>query len=506
MSTVRLLAVTAAFGFVSACATSEAPAPVYAEADKIDAFVSEAMAELAVVPGMAVAVYAPEGVYMHGFGVTDLETNTPVTPDTAFYIASSTKSLTAMTMAILDSEGRIDLDQTIAEFAPDAPFPDDIRADEVTIRHLLSHTSGLDNSPIGFRAAYTGQHTPELNWKLLAKTRVKEDAPLGTFDYTNEGYNILTILTDRQLGVNWQELVDETLLQPLGMEETTAYMSEANAPGRTLARPYFGGLEGGAVRVPLEKIDATMQSAGGHVMSASDALRWLEFLVEDGMLGGEQIVPAEVVRSTRAPLAEVDEDFDAYSRDSYGLGWYNSTYKGELLVHHFGGYTGYRAHISYMPEHDIGVAVFSNEVPVAYSLPEAVANYVYDMALGSEAAAADAEEAIAALKDRRARIIENVANDRARRAKREWQLTLPKSAYTGTYVNEDFGTVDVTLEEGELVLTMGNLVAVAEPFTREDSIRVEMVPFQGEVILFQMDDAGAPSGFNYDGDIFARVN
>ena len=208
---VRLFSVCAVFGFASACASPETPAPRYGTAEEVEAFVSEAMEELAVVPGLAVAVYTPDGIYMRGFGVTDLDTNAPVTPETAFYIASSTKSLTAMTMAILDSDGRIDLDQSIAEFAPDAPFPDEVRADEVTIRHLLSHTSGLRNSPIGFRAAYPGQHTPELNWQLLAETRIREEAPLGSFEYTNEGYNILTVLTDRRFGNKWQDLIAETV-------------------------------------------------------------------------------------------------------------------------------------------------------------------------------------------------------------------------------------------------------------------------------------------------------
>ncbi|WP_158548559.1 serine hydrolase [Parvularcula marina] len=491
---------------VSACATSAAPAPQppLAIAGEMDTYIEEGMDAVGIVPGLAVAIYTPDGVYLRSFGVTNIETGEPVTTDTAFYIASSTKSFTAMAMAILDDRGEIDLDQTLTEFAPDAPFPAEVRPDEVTLRSLLTHTSGIRNNPIVYRVAFTGQHTPEKTWELLGRSQANENAPLGTFQYTNVGYNILTILTDRKLGVNWQDLLAEELFEPTGMEETTAYMSVAKAPGRSLAEPHFGGMEGGPVITPLEKIDATMQSAGGMVLSASDALRWLEFMVEGGVVDGERIAPEAVVVSTRVPLAEANSEFDAYTRESYGLGWYNSTYKGQNLVHHFGGYAGFRAHISYIPEEKIGVAVLMNEIPVAAGFPEAVANHVYDLMLDPETADTDGKAAIAAAIERRDRIIASVTADRERRSTREWQLTQPRSAYTGSYSNEDYGTADITIEGDDLRVTIGNLSSVAEPFTREDSIRVEMVPFSGDVIQFVMGADGVPTSFNYDGDVYTR--
>ena len=94
--------------------------------------------------------------------------------------------------------------------------------------------------------------------------------------------------------------------------------------------------------------------------------------------------------------------------------------------------------------------------------------------------------------------------DRERRSTREWQLTQPRSAYTGSYSNEDYGTADITIEGDDLRVTIGNLSSVAEPFTRENSIRVEMVPFSGDVIQFVMGADGVPTSFNYDGDVYTR--
>jgi CubicO group peptidase (beta-lactamase class C family) len=477
---------------LSACA-SPAPKPAppsLAISGEINELVEVAMSELGVVPGFSVAVYTPEGVYARGFGVTDVETGDPVSEETAFYIASSTKSFVALTMNILHHRGEIDLDATLNEYAPDAEFPYSIAPDEVILRELLTHTSGVSNGPIGFRAAFTGQHTPELNWRLLSTSEPNEDAPHGTFDYTNEGYNVLTVMTDRKLGVDWQDLVAQEIIEPVGMTRTTAYMSKANSEGWSLARPHYTGAEGGPVRVALEKTDETMQSAGGMVMSANDALRWLELLVEDGAVGGEQIIPAEAVRETRAPLAEFGGAFGDYKRDHYGLGWYTGPYKDDMLVHHFGGFAGFRAHVSYMPDRKVGVAAFVNDSETGFTLPDIVANFIYDRLAGDPDARAAADVAVEELVTARDQAFKNAAADRERRAAREWKLSLPREKYVGVYENGLYGAIEVTLEGEDLVLSIGNLRSVTEPFTAPESIRHELIPYSGDVMMFVLNDSG----------------
>lgn len=121
-----------------------------------------------------------------------------------------------------------------------------------------------------------------------------------------------------------------------------------------------------------------MHSAGGVVMSARDAVRWLELVVEDGLVGGRRCLPASVVQATRVPIATVDVEFDGYRRDHYGLGWYIGPYRDERMLHHFGGFSGFRAHVSYLPVQSIGVAVFANDSTVGLRLVNAIANYIYD--------------------------------------------------------------------------------------------------------------------------------
>lgn len=491
-------------GLSTACAAQATQAPTLSIAADLDARAAEGLAKLNTVQGVAIAVYTPDGVYAKGFGVTDIDTGAPADADTAFYIASSTKPFTALAMSILDRRGAIDLDATLSKFAPGAEFPAAVKPGETTLRNLLTHTSGIKNDPIGFRVAYTGQHDPKTLWRLLGASEVNADAPLGKFQYTNAGYNILTILTDRALGKPWQDVLAEEIFAPAGMTRTSAYMSKAAREGWTVARPHATVGPGAPSRIYLEKTDATMQSAGGMIMSANDAARFLELVVEDGRLGGREVVPAEVVRATRAPYAEVGESSGEYSRDHYGLGWYIGNYRGDAMAHHFGGFAGARAHLSYLPERKIGVAVFINDSEAGFELADIIANYVYDALTGKDDAASRYEQSLTKTAAMVAMYNAKIAADREKRAGREWTLSLPRRAYVGTYESDLAGVFEISLDGDDLVVTIGNLHAVAEPFTAPDTIRVELFPGLGEVIGFRVNGTGDVAALRYQDFQFAR--
>ena len=133
-----------------------------------------------------------------------------------------------------------------------------------------------------------------------------------------------------------------------------------------------------------------------------------------------------------------------------------------------------------------------------------MANYVYDRrADGPEVNALYAErleEFIARRDDRRARI----AADRQSRADREWTLSQPPAAYAGVYESPTLGRIRVDEADGRLTLAMGVLEAVGEPFPHPEAVRVELVPFRGEVLVFTLDEAGAVTGLTYQDQPFER--
>jgi len=483
---------------------SETPVPKLAIAQDFDAVLGAVWAAPSHPPGIAIAVYSPEGVYVRGLGVTDAATGEPVTPDTAFYIASTTKAFTALALNVLDHRGEIDLDRTLADLAPDAEFPAVVRPDQVTIQRLLTHTSGIENGPIAFRSAYTGEHTPELMWRLLGSSKVNPRAPLGTFEYTNTGYNLLTVITDRKIGVRWQDLLQREIFTPAGMTRTTAYMSKAQRERWSIAKPHASLTPGPSERLGVEKTDGMMQSAGGLVASASDAARWLELLVNDGRVRGRQIIPPEVVRETRDRLAKVGAVRGAFTREDYGLGWYIGRYRDDLVLSHGGGFAGFASFISYMPERRLGVAVFVNDSGAGSAMPEAITQYAYDRLLGRPEAT-DTAAAAAGLKSAFEARIAAIAVDRSNRAKRVWTLSRPRAAYAGTYDSPLLGTLVVSLDGDALSARLGPLHAVAEPFTQPDSIRVAFAG-TGMVIGFEVSADGQATAANFSGARFQRVN
>jgi CubicO group peptidase (beta-lactamase class C family) len=451
------------------------------------------MARLASIPAISVAVARSDGpIYVKAFGRADIERGIPATADTRFYIASSTKSFVALAMALLERKGAIDLDWTLAELAPGVAFAPEIRAGEVTLRHLLSHSHGLLGDPIEFRLASTGEHDPATLWRLLSRMTANKEEPLGTFNYGNLGFNVAALLVERRLGKRWQQILKDEVLTPLRLRQTIAEGVERERARGLLTHPYFGAGPNGPERLRLAKVDRTMQSAGGMYSSANDLARWvaLQLAAQKGLRG--LALPADVVAMTHKPVATMKLAFGPFSRTGYGLGWYSGDYRGATLFHSFGSFTGSRAHVSFLPAQDIGVAINSNDEGVGFRFVDTAAAFAYDwFTVGPEAATKRAEEEVAKLAEEGMKLSQKFAADRANRAKRTWQLTLPRSAYAGRFCDPDAGTIEVAVAGERLDVRMGELRSVAEPFTRPDSIRLELVPNQGEVFQFLTENGRA---------------
>jgi len=507
----RVLAMlSAGAGFVGAAGltacTTHGPSRRHrglALAPEIDAAIERAMA-LDLSPALSVAVYSRQGVYARGFGLADVDTRDRASADTVFYIASSTKSVTALALACLHARGELDLDASLAEISPEVPLPPATRPSEVRLRDLLAHVGGIANRPINYRLTASGQHDPDALWRLLAISEPNAAAPLGRFQYQNIGYNMATILTDRSLRVPWQNLLRTEVFEPAGLMHTSALMSQAKASRWSIAMPHRLGPSGVRERSYLEKTDQTMHSAGGVVMCAQDAARWLELIVEDGRVGGRHCLPAEVVRATRVPVATVDVEFEGYRRDQYGLGWYIGRYRDERMLHHFGGFSGFRAHVSYLPDQAIGVAVFSNDSTVGLRLVNAVANYVYDRSAGYPDARQRFDAALDGASARYAEATREVAADRARRANLQFALVRPRAAYVGVYESPKWGRIEIVEADRSLLVTCGVLRALAEPLGKPDAVWLELEPGEGNVLQFE-GYGTAPDSLYFDDRRFRRA-
>src|SRR6185436_9848893 len=308
--------------------------------------------------------------------------------NTLFYTGSSTKSFTALAAALLDQEGKIKLSDPVTKYTPGIRFKNEI-PDKVTIRDLLTHTSGLRNVALINRLAFTGQIDQGEIDHVFAEGTTFNDANFGKYNYTNLGYNIYGLALHYHLNKKWQDLLQERIFSPAGLAHTTAYVSKARAKKYQIAAPYVIDTDaanaGKMVRSQLEKTDENIQSAGGIFMSVSNLGRWLNLNMNSGKLGGKQVVPADLIRKAQTGYTASTRNEPPFSGDGeYGLGWQIGKFRNEKVIYHHGGYPGYRSNVSFMPDKKIAVGVLVNNDAIGGRLADMLAAYAYDWWLRTE--------------------------------------------------------------------------------------------------------------------------
>ncbi|MBP2368856.1 serine hydrolase domain-containing protein [Pseudonocardia parietis] len=272
------------------------------------------------VPGMVAVVLGPEGrVTTAPHGRTS--DGAPVTADTRFRIASMSKAFTAVAVLQLAEQGRLRLDQPVAELLPGFAVADP-RGASITVRHLLSHTSGLAAADVDEFALPPAASSSALV-EGLREVPLAHD-PGTTHEYVNANYvvaaRIIETLADRPFG----EYLRDAVLLPLGMRATVATdRCDAGVPGLPLG--HAGAL---GIQVPVPEIPAFCAGDGGVVTTATDLTRWLRFQTGDGA----PLLTQASLRQAHTPAPGTD--------GRYGLGWsVRTTDDGGTRVLHGGALT-----------------------------------------------------------------------------------------------------------------------------------------------------------------------
>lgn len=439
------------------------------------------------LPGLALAVVQNDKVvWVDALGVRDAQSPEPVTADSPFYIASSTKSFTAMAIAILVDEGQVNLDAPVKQYLSQLKMADENLEATISIRDLLAHRRGIDSGPISTNEAYTGLINDERYYRLLSKVR-----GTGRFRYSNLNFTLAGRVVQAATGQSWQEFITQRILVPSGMQHSTCLASKLY-DDPTAALPLIE-VEGKWQRAPTRKVDTTMHAAGGMGASANDLARWLRLNMNEGSIDGTRIVSATLVHEMQAPQVAITVPSgpnEEFKDRSYGLGWFLGEYRGRAAVYHFGGYVGARCHISFLPKEQVGVAVVMNCSAPGGELPEIVAADLYDTLLGLEPV------------DRWTPFKARVQSARERMAKRpplldqpptSEQLSQPLDSYAGSYVHEDYGDVQIQVESGRVVAQLGahrpKLLA-----TSVDHFEGDLIPNDRYKCEFQVDDEGKVVG------------
>jgi CubicO group peptidase (beta-lactamase class C family) len=412
--------------------------------------------------GCTIGVQSGDLVVTRGAGLADLERGVPLTPASIIEAGSVSKQFTAAAVLLLALDGRLDLDADVRRWFPEMPAYDR----PVTVRHLLTHTSGLrdwgslvqlEGWPRGARA-HTNAHVVQ----VAARQRALNYAPGDAYSYTNTGYNLLAELVTRVSGRSLADFTRDRLFRPLGMASTSWRDDHRRVvPGRALA--YTAGA---APRLSMP--DESAHGNGGLLTTVADLLRWTD------AMNTRALGPAFADSLVRRMVLTGGDTID------YALGVNVLGHRGTRELSHSGSTGGYRAHLLHFPERRAGVAVLCNGAGLnATQLAEQLA----DSVVGPRA--------------RRPRAAEPVARPAAAAATRPAIAPAAYAPLAGTYATDEIGgePMVIAVEAGELVLRQA-------PDTRIALRPAAGATFQaaGQLLWFDVDAAGRGTALHIASD------
>lgn len=463
-------------------------------------------------PGYAAVVVTEDEVLLNYVsGVERASTGVPLTADTPIYIASQTKAYMGLLAAVLDEQGVLSLDSTIADHWPDIQFPEGVDPAAWTMRDLLSHQVPLDVDVITFLEAYVTRVEPSDYPALIAAMgEAREEG----FQYANIGYNIYGAILETVTEKTWQDWLDEVIIEPMGWEHTSARTSDFGLDGQSWNHILAESGEGWQEIRP--KTDAIMQSAGGMVTSANDMAGWLQLQLRGE---GPGLITASAIAEAQEGHVEtgMEDRRNAYEQvcSQYSLGWNICEKNGHNLYIHGGGYTGAATMMAFSPDLGIGIAAFSN----SNAMTGWVTSRTVDMYLQFLTDDPNAERMREVRIGQYPQRIERLGQIFATRAERaatdpQWEgwTWAPSAqeleAYTGRFVNEysAYLSVETYVEDGVLRGRVGDYPVYLTPAS-ENLFGARNVHYdRPEPVEFSRDADGRVTSFVWDGQRYDRVD
>jgi CubicO group peptidase (beta-lactamase class C family) len=416
------------------------------------------------IPGLSIAIVDDQGIlWAEGFGYTDWNRRTPVSPDTLFSIQSMSKSFTATAAMFAAQDGLVDLDAPITDYLPDFHVNSIFEANpeqKITLRMLLSHTAGFAHeAPYGGNYDHPA-YSFEKHIESISSTWLK--FPVGKYySYSNLGIDLAGYILQVRSGVPFTQYVQEKILQPLGMKNSTLDVNQVRADhGRAI----------GHATAPIPPpVDFLLIPSGGVWTTAADMGRYLQFHINEGAIDGNRLLQEDLAETMYTP-PNLAAEFSHYAlclavESRYGVRQFQ----------HGGGGFGFNSSMVWYPDLKLGSVVLTNSTPdvsYAYDLSEDVLS---DIIAGSPGlysqrakTSAPVEPAYPPLTEDLPLTTIQLRNLISSKALPEDTSTLNRrSTYTGTYIIQSFGlpgnVVEISDDNGTLSCSfMGNKYQVTE--------------------------------------------
>jgi len=378
-----------AFLAAASLTLGEPPAGHDARADRINSVFSSLVDGNS--PGMAVLV-SNHGrtLFERGYGVRDLRTLAKIDAQTDFRLASCTKQFTAMAVMLLIHDGRLQYDRKLTDLFPE--FPAYGRA--ITVRHLLTHTSGLpDYEDLMDAAEKAGQSTWSATHQiqdrevleLLQRQTSGKFAPGSSWSYSNSAYVLLGLIIAKVSGQPFGRFLQEGIFEPLRMRSTLVYVNAENeVPDRA-----YGHTKTLGFREDDQSATSATLGDGGVYSNVADMAKWDAALTKHTLLSQREmsaaLIPVKLANGDQPkwPLDPDDDNLAPGKPVFYGFGWFLDPWEGHARMWHFGSTVGFHSVIERFTADQLTIVILCNRTDLE---PERLALQVAAIVLGGKQA------------------------------------------------------------------------------------------------------------------------
>ena len=299
-------------------------------------------------PGAAIAIVkGNQIIFQSAYGKAKVGTDEALTPSHLFRSASTLKMMVGTVLAILSTQGKIDLHAPISQFIPDI----DPALKAITPHQLLTHTSGLLDESMN-----DGDVADNALEKRMLKLGEKDlFVPRGTvFSYSNPGFSLAGYLIERVTGKPFSKAMHDILFQPLGMKRSTFDLDRAIELG--MAFPHQGR---GTAMYATQPIKTGLASApsGTMLSTVEDYANYMLAILNNGRLNKQEVLPPNAVKMVTTAQVPKEEMVWSYT---YGYGLMVGKFKGHQAYYHTGGMPGYSSNVLMLPQQNLGIVLFTN--------------------------------------------------------------------------------------------------------------------------------------------------
>ena len=318
-------------------------------------------------PGAALAIIrGDEVIHQSVFGLRDVENQLPMTDETRFAMASVTKSFTAMSVALLIDDGKLEWDKPVREYIPEFILDEPYVTQHMTVRDMLSHRTGLPRHDLSAwrldipRSEFIKRMK---HFKFNATFREK-------FQYNNLMYYAAAYLVEKIAEQKWEDFVQKRIFSPLRMTASN-FKPEPPEEGQLTAKGYRvdrdnDGNAKGLINMPFGLYTELSPGAAGALFSTlADLIQWLRVHANNGRVGDVQLVSPNNLKQMHLPQTIIpgggfNEALTGNTIFTYGMGWFIEPYRGYTLIHHGGDVEGHSLIIGFVPQEKIGVVILTN--------------------------------------------------------------------------------------------------------------------------------------------------